>query len=62
VDLTISKIDKIANVLQVSTSEILNFDPSTIFNISDNNNNSGVIGSIGNDNKSCSVDEYTKKY
>jgi transcriptional regulator with XRE-family HTH domain len=62
VDLTISKIDKIATILEVSASQILNFDATTIFNISNNNNSGGVVGNIGNENKACSVDEYTKKY
>ena len=58
VDLTVSKIDKIANVLEVSTSQILNFDATTIFNVSSNN------GSVGNENNNnyYTIDEYTKKY
>jgi transcriptional regulator with XRE-family HTH domain len=59
VDLTISKIDKIATILEVSTSQILNFDATTIFNISNTDNNRGIIG---NDNKACSLDDYTKKH
>ena len=62
VDLTISKIDKIADVLEVSASQILNFDATTIFNISNNNNSGGVVGNIEKDNNSNTIDDYTKKY
>ncbi len=62
IDLTLSKLDKIANVLEVSVPDILSFDATKIFNISNNSNNSGVIGNIEKDNNSNTVDEYTKKY
>lgn len=36
IDLTVSKLQKIANVLQVSVSEILDFDANSIFKIQNN--------------------------
>lgn len=36
VDLSISKIEKIARVLSVSPAKLLNFDATTVFNVSHN--------------------------
>lgn len=63
IDLTLSKLQKIADVLAVSTSEILNFDATNIFNISNNE----VVQNLGNKennitHNSNTVDDYTKKY
>ena len=63
IDLTVSKLQKIADVLEVSVSEILNFDATNIFNISNNQQ----VQNLGNKenhniNNSNSVDDYTKKY
>lgn len=63
IDLTVSKLQKIADVLDVSASEILNFDATTIFNITNNKE----VQNIGNKenhntNNSNSVDDYTKRY
>ena len=63
IDLTVSKLQKIADVLDVSVSEILNFDATTIFNISNNHQ----VQNLGNKenhniNNSNTVDDYTKKY
>ncbi len=35
-DLTLSKLYRIAEILDVDVAKILNFDPSTVFNISNN--------------------------
>lgn len=63
IDLTLSKLQKIADVLKVSTSEILNFDVTNIFNIANNQQVQG-LGSKESHivNNSNIVDDYTKKY
>lgn len=63
IDLTVSKLQKIADALDVSMSEILNFDATTIFNISHNKE----VQNIGNKenhntNNNNSPDDYTKNY
>lgn len=60
IDLTITKLDKIANIIGVSISQILNFDVTNIFNISNNK----TVNSIGTDNKISNYNEsdFTKKY
>lgn len=63
IDLTISKLQKIADVLNVSTSEILNFDVTNIFNIANNQQVQGLGSKASNIvNNSNTVDEYTRKY
>jgi transcriptional regulator with XRE-family HTH domain len=42
VDLTLSKLYRIAEVLEVSVSQILNFDVTNVFNVSNNQNVHGV--------------------
>ena len=42
VDLSISKLYKVAEILEVSVSQILNFDASQIFNVSNNQVVNGV--------------------
>jgi transcriptional regulator with XRE-family HTH domain len=42
IDLTISRIQQIAQILQVDMSQILNFDATQIFNISNNQSVSNV--------------------
>lgn len=60
VDLTISKIQKIAEILKVDVSQILNFDASQIFNVSNNN----LVHSIGAkaENMHFHTDDYKEKY
>lgn len=60
VDLTVSKVQKIAQVLGVDVSQILNFDASQIFNISGNN----TVQAAGarSENMSFFADEYKDKY
>lgn len=60
VDLTISKLQKISEILQINPSQILNFDSSTIFNVSNNNNVQGLGSQTSTINNNCN--EYTKKY
>ncbi|GEM55652.1 hypothetical protein B0A58_02635 [Flavobacterium branchiophilum NBRC 15030 = ATCC 35035] len=59
IDITISKLDKIAKILEVSPSQILNFDATTIFNVS-NNNQVGLGQKMQTINNTTS--EYTEKY
>jgi transcriptional regulator with XRE-family HTH domain len=42
IDLTISRIQEIANILEIDMSQILNFDATNIFNISNNKLVQGV--------------------
>lgn len=42
VDITINRLYKIAKALETDVSQILNFDASQIFNVTNNNNVSGV--------------------
>jgi transcriptional regulator with XRE-family HTH domain len=63
IDLSISKLQKISEVLKVPTNEILNFDVTNIFNIA---NNQQVEG-FGNKESSITnntniVDDYIRKY
>lgn len=63
IDLTLSKLQKIAEILNVSPSEILNFDVTNIFNIANNQQVQG-LGSKSSSivNNSNTTDEYTRKY
>ena len=63
IDITIPKLQRISDVLGVSTSDMLNLDVTNIFNISNNQQVQG-LGSkestiTNNLNK---VDDYTQKY
>lgn len=60
IDLTLTKLDKIATVIGVSASQILNFDATTIFNVSNNK----TVNSIGTDNNitNHNEDSNTEKY
>jgi transcriptional regulator with XRE-family HTH domain len=60
VDLTLSKIQRIAEILQVSLEQLLNFDSSQIFNISNNNQVQG-LGSHA-DTINFFGDDYKEKY
>ncbi|WP_395654394.1 helix-turn-helix domain-containing protein [Flavobacterium sp.] len=59
VDLTISRVQQIAEVLQVELSQILNFDATQIFNISNNQMVQGFGTKVENHNHS---DDYREKY
>jgi len=61
VDLTVSKIRKIAEVLGVDVSQILNFDATQIFNVSGNHFAQGLVGAKA-DNMNFYADEYKDKY
>ena len=60
IDLTISKVTRISNLLGVSPSQILDVDAANIFNVSDNQNPTvqGTNGSVVNNY----ADDSTKKY
>ncbi|MBP6459873.1 MAG: helix-turn-helix transcriptional regulator [Crocinitomicaceae bacterium] len=59
VELTVNKLFKIAELLEVSVSQILNFDASQIFNVS---NNHVVNGVDVKEQHNHYVDEYKDKY
>lgn len=58
-DLTISRIQQIAEILEVEMSQILNFDVSQVFNITNNQLVQGFGSNVENHNHS---DEYREKY
>ena len=60
IDLTLSRINQIANVLEIDISQILNFDATQIFNISNNK----VVQGIGAkaENMHFHSDDYKEKY
>lgn len=58
VDLTLTKLFKIAEILEVSVSQIINFDASQIFNI---NNSTGANGYV-NEFHQHNSDQYKEKY
>lgn len=59
VDLTISKIFKISEVLEVDISKVLNFDAKEVFNIY---NNATVIGGKNETANYTAEDKYREKY
>ena len=59
IELSVLRLFQIANFLDVEVSKILNFDVTTIFNIS---NNSGMNGQVTVDNYNNHKDEYLEKY
>jgi transcriptional regulator with XRE-family HTH domain len=59
IDLTISRIQQIAQILEVDLSQILNFDATQIFNISNNQNVSGVGKA---ETMNFHPDDYKEKY
>jgi transcriptional regulator with XRE-family HTH domain len=63
IDLTITKLQRISEILEVSASDILNFDVTNIFNISNNQQVQG-LGSKSSTitNNLNSVDVYIEKY
>ena len=63
IDLTLTKLQKISEVLGVSASDILNFDVTNIFNISNNQQVQGLGSKESNiTNNLNKVDDYTEKY
>ena len=59
VDLTLSRIQQIAQVLEVDMSQILDFDATQIFNITNNQLVQGFGSKVENHNHQ---DEYREKY
>lgn len=59
-DLTISKIERIAEVLGIDIGQLLSFDASQIFNISNNNTVQGIGAKA--DHMYFHGDEYREKY
>ena len=58
VELTISKLYRLAEVLEVDVSQILNFDASQVFNLTNNS----VANVIAKDQHNHYQDEYKDKY
>jgi transcriptional regulator with XRE-family HTH domain len=58
VDLTLTKLFKIAEILEVSVSQILNFDASQIFNINNSTEANGYVNEFHQHNS----DQYKEKY
>lgn len=60
IDLTLSRIEQIAQLLQIDIAQLLNFDASQIFNISNNQ----VVQGLGAkaENMYFSGDDYKEKY
>ena len=58
VELTISKLYRLAEVLEVDVSQILNFDASQVFNVTNNS----VANVIAKDQHNHYQDEYKDKY
>lgn len=61
VDLTISRIQQIAQILEVDVSQILNFDATQIFNITNNHLVQGFGSKVENHNHNHN-DDYREKY
>ena len=58
IDLTISRIQEIANILEIDMSQILNFDATNIFNISNNK----LVQGVKVETMEVHNDEYKDKY
>lgn len=59
VDLTVSRVERIAEILEVDLSQLLNFDATQIFNISNNQLVQGFGTTVENHNHE---DKYREKY
>jgi len=59
IELSVTRLLQIANVLDIEVAKIMNFDVTTIFNIS---NNSGMNGQVSGNNYTNNKDEYLEKY
>lgn len=63
IDLTLTKLQRISDVLGVSASDILNFDVTNVFNISNNQQVQGLGSKESNiTNNLNKIDDYTEKY
>lgn len=60
IDLTLSRIQEVANIIGVDISQILNFDASQIFNVSNNNLVQGLGAKA--ENMHFHGDDYKEKY
>ena len=60
IDLTISRVQEIANILEVDVSQILNFDATHIFNTSNNHIVQSIIGKA--ECPHFHGDDYKEKY
>ena len=60
IDLTLSRIQQIAQILGVDMSQILNFDASQIFNVSNNKLVQGLGAKA--ENMHFHTDDYKEKY
>ena len=60
VDLTLSRVHKIAQILEVSFEQLLNFDPKQIFN--DSKNKEEEKGANNSDFKVSTMIDYREKY
>lgn len=60
IDLTVSRIQQIAQILEVDISQILNFDASQIFNVSNNHLVQGIGAKA--ENMHFHTDDYKEKY
>ena len=60
IDLTISRVEAIAKVLEIDLSQILNFDASNVFNTSNNHSVQTVVGKA--ENTHFHVDDHKEKY
>jgi transcriptional regulator with XRE-family HTH domain len=58
VELTVSKLFRLAEILEVSVPQILNFDASKIFNVTNNN----VVNGVDVTEQNISSDIYKDKY
>ena len=61
VDLTISKVEKIAQVLGVDISQILNIDATQIYNVSGNQFAQGLVGA-NSETMNFHAGDYKNKY
>lgn len=59
IELSVTRLIQIANILDVEVSKIMNFDITTVFNIS---NNTGMNGQVKVDHYTQNKDEYLEKY
>lgn len=60
IDLTISRVQEISNIIGIDVSQILNFDATQIFNVSNN----GTVQGLGAraENMHFHGDDYKEKY
>ncbi len=59
IELSVTRLIQIANILDVEVAKIMNFDITTVFNIS---NNTGMNGQVKVDHYTQNKDEYLEKY